>query len=56
VSGKQSRATELALALVARGHSVSEAARRHELAVSTVRRALRRSGEKPLPAGRPKGS
>jgi transposase len=52
MSGKQSKATELALALVARGHSVSEAARRHNLAVSTVRRALRRSGVEPLKAGR----
>jgi transposase-like protein len=53
MSGRQAKETLLALALVARGHTVSEAARRHGLSVSTVRRALRRAGEAPKAPGRP---
>lgn len=52
MSARQSKEVGLALALVERGHSVSDAARKHGLAVSTVRRALRRKGVGPLPAGR----
>lgn len=52
MSGRPSREVGLALALVERGHTVTEAAKRHGLAVSTVRRALRRAGVAPLKAGR----
>jgi transposase-like protein len=37
-----------------RGHTVTEAAQRHGVAVSSVRRALRAAGVEPLPRGRPK--
>lgn len=52
MSGRQSQAVSLALRLVERGHTVTDAAKRHEIAVSSLRRALRRSGVPPLPRGR----
>ena len=56
MSRLQSYAVDLALRLVARGYTISAAARRHGLAVTTVRRAMRRAGCVPLPAGRPLGA
>lgn len=50
---RQSSATDLAIALVNRGLSISEAARQQGLAISTVRRALRRAGVAPKKPGRP---
>lgn len=55
MSGRQSQAVALALRLVQeRGYTVSAAAEKHGLAVSSVRRALRAVGVPPLPRGRPK--
>jgi transposase-like protein len=54
MSGRQSQAVALALRLVERGHTVTEAAERHGVAVSSVRRALRAAGVAPLKRGRPK--
>lgn len=48
MTGRQSSATEAALADVRAGSSVMGAARKHGLAPSTVRRALRRAGVPPL--------
>jgi transposase-like protein len=54
MSGRQSQAVTLALKLVReRGYTVTAAAERHGLAVSTVRRALRSAGVEPLKRGRP---
>lgn len=56
MSGRLSSATEQAIALVAAGtHSISAAARECGLAISTVRRALRRQGEPPRKGGPPMG-
>lgn len=55
MSGRQSRGVELAAKLVTeRGYTVSAAALRHEVHVTSVRRALRAMGVSPLPRGRPK--
>jgi len=55
MGGRQSQAVALALRLVQeRGYTVTAAAQKHGLAVSSVRRALRANGVQPLPAGRPK--
>ena len=54
MSGRQSQAVTLALKLVLeRGYTVTAAAARHELAVSSVRRALRRAQVPELKRGRP---
>lgn len=53
MSGRPSAATEAALRMVARGATVTEAARRHKIALSTLRRALRRADVPPLSPGRP---
>jgi hypothetical protein len=55
MSGRQSHAVALALKLVIEhGHTVTAAAARQKVALSSVRRALRSSGIGPLSAGRPK--
>lgn len=55
MSGRQSQPVALAVKLVQqRDYSVTEAAARHGVAVSSVRRALRAAGVEPLPRGRPK--
>ena len=53
MSGRQSQAVALAVRLVQRGHTVTAAAEKHKVAVSSVRRALRAAGVAPLKAGRP---
>ena len=53
MTGRRSSAVEAALRLVRNGLSVSEAARRHGVALSSVRRALRADGVPPLAPGRP---
>ena len=54
MSGRQSAAVALALRLVReRGYTVTAAAARHKVAVSSVRRALRAAGVAPLKGGRP---
>lgn len=54
MSGRQSQAVALALRLVReRGYTVTAAAERHGVAVSSVRRALRAAGVEPLKRGRP---
>lgn len=55
MSGRQSQAVTIAVRLVReRGYTVTAAAEKHQLAVSSVRRALRAAGVEPLPRGRPK--
>jgi len=54
MSGRQSQAVTLAVRLVLHGSTVTAAAKRHDVAVSSVRRALRLAGIGPLPHGRPK--
>ena len=57
MTGRTCRAVELAVRLhLERGHSIAEAARRHGVALSSVRRALARAGVPPKPVGRPKGN
>jgi len=53
MSARESSATERAIKLVQKGHTLSEAARLADCALSTVRRAMRRRGEPPraTPAG-----
>lgn len=53
MTGRQTAAIELALAEVARGATASTAARMTDVAISTLRRALRRAAVPPLPRGRP---
>jgi transposase-like protein len=54
MSGRPSQAVTLAVRLVrSHGYTVTAAAERHGLAVSSVRRALRTAGVEPLPRGRP---
>jgi transposase-like protein len=54
MSGRQSQAVTLAVKLVReRGYTVTGAAERHSVAVSSVRRALRALGVEALSAGRP---
>lgn len=47
-------ATDRAVRYVARGWSVTDAAKKCGVDVRTVRRALRRQGAPPKPPGRPK--
>jgi hypothetical protein len=55
MSGRPSQAVTLALKLVQlRGYTVTAAAEKHDLAISTVRRALRAAGVEPMKAGRKK--
>ena len=57
MSGRQSQSVALALRLVReRGYSVTDAAKKHQVAVSSVRRALRSAGVAKLPGGRPRKS
>lgn len=54
MSGRPSQAVTLAVRLVReRGYTVTAAAARHGVAVSSVRRALRGAGVAPMPSGRP---
>lgn len=53
MSGRESAAVERALRLVVQGANISRAARACGIAVSTLRRALRRRGVPPLLGGRP---
>lgn len=54
VSGRQSQAVASAVALVLkRGSSVTDAAAKYGVALSSVRRALRAAGVEPLKRGRP---
>jgi transposase-like protein len=56
MSGRPSQAVTLAVRLVReRGYTVTAAATKHGVAVSSVRRALRAAGVEALPRGRPKG-
>jgi len=55
MSGRPSANQGLAVRFVRDGLTVTEAARRTGLAVSTVRRALRARGVAPGRPGRPKG-
>jgi len=53
MTGRPSQPVTLAVKLVREhGYSVTAAAERHGVAVSSVRRALRRAGVAPLPRGR----
>lgn len=54
MSGRQSAATEVAVRLVARGYTLTLAANKAGVAISTLRRALRRAGEPPRKPGKPK--
>ena len=55
MSGRPSQAVTLALRLVRlQGYTVTAAAAKHGVALSSVRRALRAAGVDPLPRGRPK--
>jgi transposase-like protein len=56
MSGRPSAPTEAALRMVARGGTISEAARKHRIALSTLRRAMRRAELPPRTAGRPPDS
>lgn len=53
MSGRPSREVMLAVKLVLNGHTVTAAAMRHGVAMSSVRRALRAQGIAPLAPGRP---
>lgn len=55
MSGRQSQAVALAVRLVRdRGYTVTAAAEKHGVAVSSVRRALRSAGVAPLRPGKPR--
>jgi transposase-like protein len=57
MSGRQSQPVALAVRLVQqRGYTVTAAAEKHGVAVTSVRRALRAAGVAPLPRGRKRGS
>lgn len=53
MTARESSAAERAIKLVQKGHTLSEAARLADCALSTVRRAMRRRGEPPrtVPSG-----
>lgn len=54
MTGRQSQPVALAVRLVTQhGYSVTAAAEKHKVAVSSVRRALRAAGVEPLQGGRP---
>ena len=52
MSGRQSSAVAAAVRMVQRGSSVTDAAAKHGVALSSVRRALRAAGVPPLPRGK----
>ena len=52
MSGRQSAAVAAAIRMVRKGHTVTDAATKHSVALSSVRRGLRAEGVAPLPRGR----
>ncbi len=53
MSGRPSTAVTLAVRMVQRGSTMADAARKHGVAASSIRRALYRAGEPKMPPGRP---
>jgi transposase-like protein len=54
MTNRRSAAVAAAVRMVARGARLTDAARKHGVAVSSVRRAARDQGLNPRPGGRPR--